>query len=95
VQPLAAKIVEFDLAGQVLRDQLADNLRNLGLEHGLVVHLRHFARFEDFRGPGEVPGTDVMILKIFSPKNLEKKLAFVYRLETKLNFEKIDHNIGI
>jgi hypothetical protein len=35
----------------------------------------------DFR---QTPGADVMILKIFSPKNLAKKFAFL----TKLNFEK-------
>jgi hypothetical protein len=38
-------------------------------------------------------GTDVMILKIFSPKNLSKNWRFL--LKTKLNFEKkIDHHIG-
>jgi hypothetical protein len=38
------------------------------------------------------PGTDVMIFKIFSPKNLAKKWRFL--MKTKPNFEKIDHNIG-
>jgi hypothetical protein len=32
------------------------------------------------------PGTDVMIFKIFSPKNFAKKRRFC--LKTKLNFEK-------
>jgi hypothetical protein len=36
-------------------------------------------------------GAVVTILKIFSPKNLAKMLAFF--LKTKLNFEKFDHNI--
>jgi hypothetical protein len=30
------------------------------------------------------PGTDVMMLKIFSPKNLAKKLAFLPRNKAKL-----------
>jgi hypothetical protein len=39
------------------------------------------------------PGTDVMIFKIFSPKNLAKKLAFL--TQNKAKFEKkFDHNIG-
>jgi hypothetical protein len=38
------------------------------------------------------PGTDVMIFKIFSPKNLSKNRRFF--LKTKPNFEKNDHNIG-
>jgi hypothetical protein len=33
-----------------------------------------------------ITGTDVMILKIFSPKNSAKKWRFL--LQTKLNFEK-------
>jgi hypothetical protein len=33
-----------------------------------------------------------MIFKIFSPKNLAKTCRF--RLKTKLNYAKIDHNIG-
>jgi hypothetical protein len=33
------------------------------------------------------PGTDVMILKIFSPKKFAKKMAFL--LKTKLNYAKI------
>jgi hypothetical protein len=38
-------------------------------------------------------GTDVMIFKIFSPKNLAKKIAFF--APTRANFsKKIDHNIG-
>jgi hypothetical protein len=37
-------------------------------------------------------GTDVKILKIFSPKKLAK---MVFLTQTKLNFEKNDHNIGI
>jgi hypothetical protein len=32
------------------------------------------------------PGTDVMILKIFSPKNLAKKMAFFTQI--KLNYAK-------
>jgi hypothetical protein len=34
-----------------------------------------------------------MIFKIFLPKIFAKKWRFL--LETKLNFEKVDHNIGI
>jgi hypothetical protein len=38
-------------------------------------------------------GTDVMIFKIFSPKNLAKKLAFL--TQNKASFcKKCDHNIG-
>jgi hypothetical protein len=37
-------------------------------------------------------GTDVMIFKIFSPKNLAKKLAFL--TQNRAKFLKIDHNIG-
>jgi hypothetical protein len=38
------------------------------------------------------PGTDVMIFKIFSPKNLAKILAFF--AQTAATFcKKIDHNI--
>jgi hypothetical protein len=48
--------------------------------------------FRGFRGSGW-PGTDVMIFKIFSPKNLAKKLAFF--VQTTANFWKnCDHNIG-
>jgi hypothetical protein len=36
-------------------------------------------------------GTDVMILEIFSPKNLEKKLAFL--TESKI-MQKFVHHIG-
>jgi hypothetical protein len=32
----------------------------------------------------EQPGTDVMIFKIFSPKNLAKKLAFLTQNNAKL-----------
>jgi hypothetical protein len=39
------------------------------------------------------PRPDVMILKIFSPKYFAKNWLFL--LKTKLNFEKVDHNIGI
>jgi hypothetical protein len=39
------------------------------------------------------PGTDVMIFKIFSPKNLAKILAFLTQIKAKL-CKKIDHNIG-
>jgi hypothetical protein len=39
------------------------------------------------------PGTDVMIFKMFSPKNLAKNCLFW--LKTKLKFEKTDHNIGV
>jgi hypothetical protein len=35
----------------------------------------------------QVPGTDVMILKIFSPKKIAKKLA-VFLTKTKLNYAK-------
>jgi hypothetical protein len=38
-------------------------------------------------------GTDVMILKIFSPKNLAKKLAFFAQTCASF-FQKFDHNIG-
>jgi hypothetical protein len=34
-----------------------------------------------------------MIFKIFSPKNLAKKLAFL--TQNKAKFKKNDHNIGI
>jgi hypothetical protein len=34
------------------------------------------------------PGTDVMILKIFSPKNW-RNFFYVFRLRTKLNYEKM------
>jgi hypothetical protein len=37
-----------------------------------------------------------MIFKIFSPKNLAKKWAFLTQNKKKTtNFEKIDHNFGI
>jgi hypothetical protein len=40
------------------------------------------------------PGTDVMILKIFSPKNLAKILAFL--AQTTASFCKnCNHNIGL
>jgi hypothetical protein len=39
-------------------------------------------------------GTDVMILKIFSPKNFAKNFAFLTRNKAKLR-KKVDHNIGI
>jgi hypothetical protein len=39
------------------------------------------------------PETDVMILKIFSPKNLAKKLAFLFKL-LLVFWQKYDHNIG-
>jgi hypothetical protein len=32
---------------------------------------------------GRISGTDVMILKIFSPKNLAKKLAFLTQNKAK------------
>jgi hypothetical protein len=32
---------------------------------------------EDFRGPNSLPGTDVMIFEIFSPKKSARKLAFL------------------
>jgi hypothetical protein len=38
------------------------------------------------------PGTDVMILKIFSPKNLAKILAF-FTQTTASFLQKFDHNI--
>jgi hypothetical protein len=38
-------------------------------------------------------GTDVMIFKIFSPKFLAKKLAFLTQDKAKF-WNKIDHNIG-
>jgi hypothetical protein len=39
------------------------------------------------------PGTDVMIFKIFLPKNLAKILAFL--TQNKASFSKnCDHNIG-
>jgi hypothetical protein len=38
-------------------------------------------------------GTDVMILKIFSPKNSAKILAFFYSKQS-LIMQKLDHNIG-
>jgi hypothetical protein len=38
------------------------------------------------------PGTDVMIFKMFSPKNLRTKWRFW--LKIKLNYSKLDHNIG-
>jgi hypothetical protein len=34
--------------------------------------------------PSGHPGTDVMILKIFSPKNSAKKLAFLTQIKGKL-----------
>jgi hypothetical protein len=37
-------------------------------------------------------GTDVMIFRIFLPKNLTKKLAFLTQNKAKL--KKNDHNIG-
>jgi hypothetical protein len=37
------------------------------------------------------PGTDVMILKIFLPKNSAKKLAFL--TQNKLHMQKFYHNI--
>jgi hypothetical protein len=42
---------------------------------------------------GLVPWTDVMILKIFSPKKIAKKLAFLTHNKAKL-CKKFDHNIG-
>jgi hypothetical protein len=52
-----------------------------------------------FKGGGSIfrasfqPGTDVMIFKIFSPKNLAKILAFLTK--NKASFcKKCDHNIG-
>jgi hypothetical protein len=39
------------------------------------------------------PGTDVMILKIFSPKKIAKKLAFLTNNKAKL-CKNFDHNIG-
>jgi hypothetical protein len=41
-----------------------------------------------------LPGTDVMILKIFSPKKIAKKLAFLTHNKAKL-CKKFDHNIGV
>jgi hypothetical protein len=41
---------------------------------------------------GQDPGTDVMILKIFSQK-MAKKLAFFLKLQLVF-FQKFDHNIG-
>jgi hypothetical protein len=38
-------------------------------------------------------GTDVMILKIFSPKNLAKKIGVFDSKQSKF-LKKIDHNIG-
>jgi hypothetical protein len=40
------------------------------------------------------PETDVIIFKIFSPKNLAKKLAFFYSKQSKI-MQKFDHYIGI
>jgi hypothetical protein len=57
------------------------------VQEGLDVRWQFSAYSASFR-----PGTDVMILKIFSPKNLEKNCCFW--LKTKPTFEK-DHNIGI
>jgi hypothetical protein len=49
-------------------------------------------KLPDFAQSGH-PGTAVMILKIFSPKNLAKKLAFF--AQTTASFCKnCDHNIG-
>jgi hypothetical protein len=39
----------------------------------------------------KISGTDVMILKIFSPKNFAKNGVFLFK--TKLNYGKNDHNI--
>jgi hypothetical protein len=41
-----------------------------------------------------LPGTDVMIFYIFSPKNFAKKLAFLTQNEAKF-LKKVDHNIGV
>jgi hypothetical protein len=41
----------------------------------------------------EHPGTDVMIFKIFLPKNLAKILAFLTHNKAKL-CKNFDHNIG-
>jgi hypothetical protein len=38
-------------------------------------------------------GTDVMILKIFSPKNSAKKLAFFVSKQSQI-LKKVHHNIG-
>jgi hypothetical protein len=43
---------------------------------------------------GLSPGTDVMILKIFSPKNLAKKSAFLTQNKAKLCMQNYYHNIG-
>jgi hypothetical protein len=49
--------------------------------------------FDRIREPSVQPGTDVMIFKRFSQKNLAKKSSFF--TQTKGNFaEKSDHNIG-
>jgi hypothetical protein len=48
--------------------------------------------FFSLRKFGEQAGTDVMILKIFSPKNLSKNWRFL--LKTKLIMQTFDLNIG-
>jgi hypothetical protein len=41
-----------------------------------------------------LPGTDVVILKIFLPKNLAKKLAVFFAQTTDSFWKNCDHNIG-
>jgi hypothetical protein len=45
-----------------------------------------------WRGEVGPSGTDVMILKIFLPKKLQK--IGIFDSKTKLNYAKFDHNIG-
>jgi hypothetical protein len=55
---------------------------------GLLVYFSHFGMLYE-----EKSGTDVMIFKIFLPKNLAKKLALF--AQTTASFRKnCDHNIG-